>query len=904
MNKQLAQILIFIVILLPISLSCDKQTEYLPITDAETEIIQTTIEARIQAGNELRSKGKLPEASYEHLDALYLAESIEDTLNIINAMTLLGDDHKHMGILSEASGWYAQALDIYSIYKDSTSIQSIRNKTDLQSNLGEIMEVMGYDRDAETYYRKALVGEEKLENELGQAINSFNIASIITKKGAYDDAMHWFNRAYQHSNNSNSLVYAGRCHEGFGDIAYYQGDLITAEREYLISYQILKEEESPYWIEPCLALGKLNLTSDKHSRAYSFITEALDMAKEVNSMQHIAAASELLSNYYEKTGSYEDALNYYKQSVRQKDSLINLSSRVNIEQLKNKYQKLEYSNNIIGMIKDREKMSRKAFRSTLSAIIIAILTLSIIIIFTYVLRNKTKTNNVMMKLQRAKQDFFTNVTHELRTPLTIILGMTKNMKKKYGNNSSAEADIDAIIDQEEYLLDMVNKLLDIAKVKSAIGEPQWKHGDIDIMLQMEFESMKIYAEQNMISMDYLSEQSNLMMDFVPSYMKKIINNLISNAIKYTPRGGKVSVILEKEGENKVKISVIDNGQGISSNDLPHIFDAFYQGKNIGRAEGSGIGLALTKEMVEAMNGHIEVYSHENHGTSFIVFLPISHGNKSYAQWIPEKQKDEIVDKVSLTAEKQNNATILIVEDNPEIAKYEGGLLEEEYNVLYARNGQEALDMTKEYIPDVIVTDLMMPYMDGYELTQKVRSSVEISHIHIVVVSAKSGEEERVKAFKSGADSFISKPFNPDELLIVVSNALSMRATMKESYAKALHDGSNEISDVALDKDKQFLSKLNAAIFSNMANPEFSADNLANIMCLSQRQLSRKVKAVTGFDTTSYIRKARMSSARRLIVTTSLSIGEIVGQCGFYSSSYFTKLYKQEYGETPTGTRKQ
>lgn len=247
--------------------------------------------------------------------------------------------------------------------------------------------------------------------------------------------------------------------------------------------------------------------------------------------------------------------------------------------------------------------------------------------------------------------------------------------------------------------------------------------------------------------------------------------------------------------------------------------------------------------------------------------------------------------------------MLLVEDNPEVARYEGSVLGESYNVLYARNGQEGLDMAKEYIPEIIVTDLMMPVSDGNDFCRKVRASIEINHIPIVVVSAKSTEDDRIDALKCGANYFISKPFNPDELSSVIANALKTKDSEKESIARAMHEGKEEILENASDKNKEFLSNLNSAIFTKMSDPEFSAESLAGMLCLSHRQLSRKVKALTGFDTTTYIRKARMSSARRLLISSNLPIGEIVGQCGFYSSSYFTKLYRQEYGETPSGTRK-
>ena len=875
------------------------KTEPVVLKDRETETDE--IRKMIDEGIYVRESGDPYHASFVHLDALLRAEAVADTSLMIQINCQLGRDARYMGQTDEAINWYSDALELSeSAYSGEEQDRHETFRLDVLSDLGALMMVIDMDENAMVLLSEALDAGRVAGDDWVTAENAFNMGYLHEKNGRTGEAERYYQAAIKHAAKSGNQAVTGRCHNRFGYMALAEGDWMKAEREFLSSYDLLDDNGLIYKTDPCLGLARLYLRQGRYEKAYIYITRAEALAVESHTTRHLSNCNALYSEYFEKTGDPQKALDHYRLSIEQRDSVLNNSQKLDAEQLKNKYQQIAYDESLSIVQNQRYRQTRKAMAALLIVVAVSAIAILIIGLMVYSLKEKTRANEAMQRVEDARKAFFTNITHELRTPLTILLGMARSLKKKVEGKPSQEEELDAIIDQGDYLLDMVNKLLDIAKVQSSIEEPKWRTGDVSLLLQSEMDAMSKYAGQNLINLEYSSLPGSLVMDFVPSYLTKSFGNLLSNAIRFTGRGGHVRARLSLDGET-VLISVTDDGQGISAEDLPHIFDMFYQGSSPGRGNGSGVGLAMTREMVSAMEGKVSVSSREGEGTCFTIALPRYHGESGYPIWVPKTKTAET--ESSRHIQEKKTATVLLVEDNPEVARYEGSVLGESYNVLYARNGQEGLDMAKEYIPEIIVTDLMMPVSDGNDFCRKVRASIEINHIPIVVVSAKSTEDDRIDALKCGANYFISKPFNPDELSSVIANALKTKDSEKESIARAMHEGKEEILENASDKNKEFLSNLNSAIFTKMSDPEFSAESLAGMLCLSHRQLSRKVKALTGFDTTTYIRKARMSSARKLLISSNLPIGEIVGQCGFYSSSYFTKLYRQEYGETPSGTRK-
>ena len=339
-------------------------------------------------------------------------------------------------------------------------------------------------------------------------------------------------------------------------------------------------------------------------------------------------------------------------------------------------------------------------------------------------------------------------------------------------------------------------------------------------------------------------------------------------------------------------------------------------RNTDTCAGTGIGLALTKQMVEAMGGTIDVFSRQGQGSSFIMFIPLRHGESKFEKWISDSDMKEAthaevgIEGNSSTGNKDDIVSkekdiALVVEDNEDIARYIGNIVKDRFSVIYARNGREGLIKAEEYVPDIIITDIMMPEYDGLEMTRDIRKSSLLNHIPVIIVTAKSDDAHKLQGLDCGADAYLIKPFSPDELKLRIHKLVEYRSMLREKYSQALIEGKEIATEPdAPEQEKKFLIKLNGLIFSNISLSNLNSEMLADNMCMSKSQLNRKVKAITGMNTAAYIKQSRLAHAQILLKDSEKSIGDIVLMCGFESASYFTKLFKEKFGMTPSEYKKE
>ena len=458
-------------------------------------------------------------------------------------------------------------------------------------------------------------------------------------------------------------------------------------------------------------------------------------------------------------------------------------------------------------------------------------------------------------------------------------------------------------------MSLVNQLLNISKVRSSIEEPNWRTGDIVAFIRMIVENFQVFAQQKHLNLIFVPQQTFLQADFVPEYFQKVMHNLLSNALKYTPKGGHIYITATQENNNLV-IQIADSGKGIDKQDLPHIFETFYQGNNSCMDMGTGVGLSLAKQMVETMGGQIAVKSAVGKGTVFFVTLPLKHGTSQWEEWTPGEPEKNLTpsvptpDPASPETEPSGTdpVTILLVEDNQDVAFYIGGLLKDRYRLLYARDGKEGLEKAAEYMPDLILTDLMMPGMDGFELCREIRSSIVLDHIPIIIITAKSEDVDKVQGLEAGADAYLLKPFNTDELHVRIAKLLEQRRVLREKYSQALRNNCTE-SVKLLPADQAFIDRLTDIIYSQISDSALNSDKIAEKMCMSKSQLNRKVRVITDSNTTTYILHIRMEKAKRMLSSNDLPIGDIAMQCGFEDAGYFGRVFKQTFRMTPSQYRK-
>jgi DNA-binding response OmpR family regulator len=353
------------------------------------------------------------------------------------------------------------------------------------------------------------------------------------------------------------------------------------------------------------------------------------------------------------------------------------------------------------------------------------------------------------------------------------------------------------------------------------------------------------------------------------------------------------------------LKIKDNGIGISDMDQKFIFDRFYQADTHALTNGTGIGLSLTKELVELMKGHISVISEINKGTEFIVKIPIT--NKADLTSIVPKSKNNHIEPATVSDTydelnyNNNLPIILIVEDNADVAHFIASCLDRDYNIIFAKDGQEGIDITYKLIPDIIITDLMMPKVNGLELTKALKEDERSSHIPIIILTARSLDKDRYKGLKHGADAYLTKPFNKKELIIRVEQLILLRKKLQISYSSYVSNKS--IANKTNDREAAFLKKVITIIEKNISDSNLNALSIAINIAMSESQLYRKIKAISGKSTAVFIRSIRLQEAKKLLETTDMNISEIAYDCGFNEPTWFSKSFKEEYGVSPSTFRK-
>ncbi|WP_139957335.1 hybrid sensor histidine kinase/response regulator transcription factor [Flavicella sediminum] len=500
------------------------------------------------------------------------------------------------------------------------------------------------------------------------------------------------------------------------------------------------------------------------------------------------------------------------------------------------------------------------------------------------------------ELAKMKLRFFTNISHELRTPLTLITApLNKFIQEKISPTPKV---LDMMYRNSTSLLELINQILDFRKLEN---QPtlQIKAQNNTALFQNIEHSFSYWSKEKKITFKLQEETTNAEIYFDTDIVKKIITNLVSNAFKYTPSHGKITVNIrysdiQKDAQNKISkgqmtLEVIDNGPGIPSDLKDKIFERFYQlNETIGHEYSSGIGLSLTSEMVQLHKGTIALTTEEGQGCHFKVSLPIGYNNY---------ENDVEIKTIAIPEIKTESTVILIIEDNNDIRTYLKEELSESYQVLEASNGKEGIQMALTTIPDIVISDIMMPETDGLQFAHQLKNNELTAHIPLLFLTAKVGTDNKLAGLKTGADDYIQKPFNISEVKLKLKNILESRKLLIKKFQQ---NSSKETSPKTTDK---FLSRLNDSIELHLENSEFSVDQLCTELSIGRSQLYRKTQALTGKSIIEYINSYRLIKAMHFIKTEDFSIKEIAYKVGYNDAKYFSRTFKKEYGNSPTFYRK-
>lgn len=516
----------------------------------------------------------------------------------------------------------------------------------------------------------------------------------------------------------------------------------------------------------------------------------------------------------------------------------------------------------------------------------------------------------LKELDRLKSRLYANITHEFRTPLTVIKGMADEMIENMNPAEQKRFDdkLKMIERNSDKLLHLVRQMLDMSKIEDGKMKLNLIRDNIVSYLQYVLESFQSMADAKHIKLVFYHETGRIIMDYDPDKIFVIASNLLSNAIKFTPTGGKVIFHVKKEIRNDKEhlvIKVQDSGIGIEEGHLQHIFDRFYQVDNshIRKGEGTGIGLALTKELVELMKGKINVKSIPRERTEVCVILPIT---KKAPLQKSKPLKNQLIDEpnggmtVVTGTGSEDLPLALIVEDNPDVARYIISCLAGQYRINRASDGIQGIEAAISSIPDIIISDVMMPGKDGFELCETLKQDERTSHIPIILLTAKATETDRIEGLSHGADAYLTKPFNKKELFVRLEQLIKIRRALQEKYSRV------EISLTEIEEptgEERFLKKAIGIIEENLDSHELDASMLAANLNMSESQLYRKLKALSDKSISVFIRGIRLSAAKKLLQTSDFNISEIAYRCGFNDPAWFSRAFKEEFGLSPSVFRK-
>ena len=880
-------------------------------------------------GEKHRELSNFSEAIKVHEQGYKLAVSLADTLETANALNCIGNDYRRQGELSTADGYYYQTLKLCDAYNRPNEAEAVKCRVVALNGIAYIETELCNYATADSLLHEALEGEIMLGNDVGIAKNYGNLGLVKCNQGDADSAWYYYRKSMDYNTMSGDELGKAMCHLRFGELREGERAFYHAIEEYKQAYDILKQLDNKWHImDASLALASLNIKLGEIDEARHYLLEAEAMAERTGSKSHQAQVHMVHYELSMAEGKHEEALHHYIIGDEIFDSVYGLKRNDEIRSQRLDYQRQRLNGELNVLNSDIQQLKRSRNMQLLFTLLLLVMAGAIIAALTYAMRVRARTQRLLRQVEETRSLFFTNVVHQLRTPLTAIMGSidviiddVKSDDKKNSLKPEQYENLYVIERQGKNLLMLVDRILEVGSVRSALKDPEWRTGDAVTLIRMILESYREKCIERHIELTYVPRENDVVIDTVPTYLITIVSRLIENAIQYSRDYSKITVTSHVDDDMLI-IKVADNGIGISEKDLPHVFEPFYRGAAAEQlVDGVGIGLTVVRDMTMAMGGTVTAESPNEQGTVITAKLPCRHGNGL------KKPFDKVIKPIlsisgghsdrstaQLAPEQQGTGkpVILVIEDHNDVARLVGKVLNKNYEVHYAQDGEQGLAMAGELKPDLIVTDVKMPNMDGYELCREVRSMRQLCHIPIIMLSARTSNADRVKGIEAGADAYLVKPFNPQEMCAWVSRLMDCRRQLREVYAAPARDAAagspvpvlENIENNTEADDRQFLKAFNAEVNKHMAEGiKLDLDKMARTFKMGESQLRRKVQQLTGKNISSYIMMLRMEKAMSLLCRrTDLLVGEVAERCGFVDVAYFSRVFRQHYGMTPTQAR--
>lgn len=838
--------------------------------------------------------------------SLALVRDKEDEVNKGFVYNMLGNVCKEENNFEAASENYIRATAIFEKYNNDNGL------TQSLSNIGNIQNLLGNYDKAETYALQCLDIAEKLNKQSSIAYANRLLGRIYRKQRRFDQALENYKVAegvYQKLGERREL---GETYNNIGNI-FFELEKFTDALEYYSKGLRIKRSipDSVGMAYDFSASAGAFYELNKYDRALLYFDSSMFFGKKKRLLSLVMDGYRGKSEIFHEQKQYLLAHENYVRYAELKDSLETLRNKEASNELEAKYQSEKKENEINTLhaenqIKTLQLEKQRTQRIYLLGV--SILSLLLIAVLYNRYRIKQRSAEKLKQLDSVKSRFFANISHEFRTPLTLILSPLQ----KYLAQPDAVLppdDIRMMHRNATRLHVLINQLLDLSRIESGKMKLQLEEIDLRRMIMTLCSAFQSQADQR--NMDYqVNVGSDIGNGFVDSdKLEKIIYNLVSNAFKFTADGGRI--IVEVNKESMLKLRVRDNGIGIPAQHIQFIFDRFYQVDDspTRSTEGTGIGLALAKELAEVHHGTLQLTSEESNGSEFLLTIPTDRQHyrpEDFLQTIEERHtaKSSLYETsktetqpVDETETNDELPLILIAEDNRDMRTFIRNILKPDYRIVEAEDGLQAWEKTQEIIPDLVITDVMMPRMDGTTFCLKLKETLATSHIPVVMLTAKAGQQSKLDGLQRGADDYLTKPFDVKELQVRVHNLVEQRRKLRKLYRQEITLQPQDV--VVTSVDAGFLQKIQVILESRFSDSNFGVEEFNRDIGLSRMQLHRKLKALTDQSTGEFIRNFRLEKAKQYLVIKDAQVSQVAYDCGFNNVSHFSKTFKDHTGMTPS-----
>ncbi len=742
---------------------------------------------------------------------------------------------------------------------------------------------------------------------------------IYAVRKQYDSALLQFNKSLQIAEQEQNNYYLPVIYTNIGAIYGCDKKNRLLEMDYYHkALRLSKTIGNKYALARVFSkLGSALVEEKKYQEAEKYLRESQQLSQAIGLKMVVKDNLMQLMNLKMLQGKPSEAQRYMKDYYDLKDSLLNEKKTRQIVELEARYE-IEQKEQAIALL-EHEQQIQTIWRNALLIGFIGIAIASIVIYRLQRLRaQKTKEllsvqkslNYKLKETDLLKSRFFANISHEFRTPLTLIAAPIEEKLSVPSLSGHDKMTFQLIQRNTNRLLNLVNQLLDLSKLEIGKMQLRVRQGDLNEFLSLVIASFDSLAQSKKIHFSKniaISENEETWYD--SDKLEKIINNLLFNAFKFTEAGGAVTLsIYSEKHSHDILIKISDTGKGIPSEELTHVFSPFYQSKNTADdgQPGTGLGLSLVKELVNLYGGIIELVSFENKGTTVTTRLPTNKERFPVDAYIQEvetpkthTQHNNLEIKISdgSASDVVHADSVLIVEDNNELRNFIAMSLKNQFTILTAKDGDDGFILATEQIPSLIISDVMMPKLNGLELTEKLKSDERTSHIPVVLLTAKADPESRLGGFKMGADDYLAKPFSTAELHVRISNLIEQRKRLAAKFRKGMTELPKPSKEPSL--DEKFVHRVKAIVEANLSDYTFSVEKMAEEIHLSRTQLFRKLKGVTGLSPNEFINNIRLQKAAKLILAKSDTVSQIGYSVGFNDQSYFAKRFRKKFGKSPS-----